>query len=136
MKRCPHCGRTYSVESFSFCLDDGALLSASYDPDATLVFQRGPDDQLDATIIEARAVNRRTHQSDSGAQQQACRVVVVSREGRILYSTPTRHSRRDLRSKIISFQRRWLQKKHPKLKTMNDVEYRLQWMQGDKWEFD
>jgi hypothetical protein len=37
MKKCPQCNRTYADESFSFCLEDGALLSASYDPDATLV---------------------------------------------------------------------------------------------------
>jgi hypothetical protein len=37
MKKCPQCKRTYADESFSFCLEDGALLSASYDPDATLV---------------------------------------------------------------------------------------------------
>ena len=36
MKRCPECNRTYSNESFSFCLADGALLSAPYDPEATL----------------------------------------------------------------------------------------------------
>lgn len=36
MKTCPKCNRTYADESFSFCLDDGALLSASYDPEATL----------------------------------------------------------------------------------------------------
>jgi hypothetical protein len=37
MKKCPNCSRTYSDHTFSFCLDDGALLSASFDPDATLV---------------------------------------------------------------------------------------------------
>lgn len=37
MKKCPQCNRTYADESFSFCLEDGALLSASYDPDTTLV---------------------------------------------------------------------------------------------------
>ena len=37
MKKCPQCRRTYADESFSFCLEDGALLSASYDRDATLV---------------------------------------------------------------------------------------------------
>src|SRR5436190_3213193 len=31
MKQCPSCNRTYSDESISFCLADGALLSASYD---------------------------------------------------------------------------------------------------------
>jgi hypothetical protein len=37
MKKCPQCKRTYADDSFSFCLADGALVSASYDPDATLV---------------------------------------------------------------------------------------------------
>lgn len=37
MKKCPRCNRTYGDESFSFCLEDGALLSAAYDRDATLV---------------------------------------------------------------------------------------------------
>jgi hypothetical protein len=32
MKRCPTCNRTYVSDDFTFCLDDGALLSASYDP--------------------------------------------------------------------------------------------------------
>ena len=39
VKRCPKCQRTYAHESFSFCLDDGAPLSASYDPDETLVLK-------------------------------------------------------------------------------------------------
>jgi uncharacterized protein len=37
MKRCPECNRTYADEMFAFCLADGALLSAPYDPDATLI---------------------------------------------------------------------------------------------------
>ena len=37
MKRCPECNRTYVDDTFSFCLADGALLSASYYPNATLV---------------------------------------------------------------------------------------------------
>ena len=36
MKRCPACNRTYADETFSFCLADGTLLSAAYDPHATL----------------------------------------------------------------------------------------------------
>jgi hypothetical protein len=36
MKRCSQCGRTYADESLAFCLDDGSLLSAPYDPNATL----------------------------------------------------------------------------------------------------
>ena len=35
MKQCPTCNRTYADDSITFCLEDGALLSASYDPDAT-----------------------------------------------------------------------------------------------------
>jgi hypothetical protein len=30
MKKCPQCKRTYSDETLSFCLDDGALLSAPF----------------------------------------------------------------------------------------------------------
>lgn len=39
MKQCPHCLRTYSDDSFSFCLEDGSLLSVAHDPDATLVME-------------------------------------------------------------------------------------------------
>lgn len=37
MKRCPTCNRTYSDNTLSFCLEDGLLLSAEYDPGETLV---------------------------------------------------------------------------------------------------
>ena len=37
MKKCPQCHRTYSDDTFSFCLADGTLLSAPYDPNATLI---------------------------------------------------------------------------------------------------
>jgi hypothetical protein len=33
MKRCPKCNRTYADDAFTFCLEDGALLSAPYDPE-------------------------------------------------------------------------------------------------------
>jgi hypothetical protein len=36
MKNCPTCKRTYEDDSFAFCLDDGARLSAAYDPHSTL----------------------------------------------------------------------------------------------------
>src|SRR5258705_2123330 len=36
MKSCPVCKRTYADDTFSFCLDDGALLSVNYDPVSTL----------------------------------------------------------------------------------------------------
>lgn len=35
MKQCPECNRTYADQTLTFCLSDGALLSASYDPNAT-----------------------------------------------------------------------------------------------------
>jgi hypothetical protein len=35
MKQCPTCNRTYADDTITFCLADGALLSASYDPNAT-----------------------------------------------------------------------------------------------------
>lgn len=35
MKLCPTCKRTYADESLTFCLADGSLLSAPYDPEAT-----------------------------------------------------------------------------------------------------
>lgn len=35
MKKCPQCNRTYSDDTLSFCLEDGALLSASYDHSET-----------------------------------------------------------------------------------------------------
>ena len=37
MKQCPQCNRTYADETLTFCLADGALLSAPYDPQATQV---------------------------------------------------------------------------------------------------
>ena len=36
MKSCPTCQRTYADDAFTFCLDDGTLLSAPYDPQSTL----------------------------------------------------------------------------------------------------
>jgi hypothetical protein len=36
MKQCPQCKRTYSDNTTTFCLVDGAILSAPYDPDTTL----------------------------------------------------------------------------------------------------
>lgn len=35
MKQCPSCDRTYSDDTISYCLADGALLSAPYDSQAT-----------------------------------------------------------------------------------------------------
>ena len=35
MKSCPTCNRTYADETLAFCLVDGSILSAPYDPEAT-----------------------------------------------------------------------------------------------------
>jgi len=50
MKTCPTCKRTYIDETFTFCLEDGSLLSASYDPESTLVMNETLDETLDATF--------------------------------------------------------------------------------------
>src|SRR5262249_31170029 len=42
MKICPKCKRNYADDSLIFCLDDGSLLVATYDPDATLVMNPTP----------------------------------------------------------------------------------------------
>ena len=42
MKKCPTYNQTYADDTLSFCLDDGTLLSKTYDPDETLVL--GSDD--------------------------------------------------------------------------------------------
>lgn len=42
MKRCPQCSRTYSDDTFAFCLADGSLLSAPFDSERTLVLQAPP----------------------------------------------------------------------------------------------
>ena len=43
MKRCPQCNRTYSNETFVFCLDDGTPLDSSDDPEATQRLPRSND---------------------------------------------------------------------------------------------
>ena len=37
MKKCPKCNRTYSDENLAFCLEDGAVLSAPYSTENTLI---------------------------------------------------------------------------------------------------
>src|SRR4051812_27234758 len=51
IKRCPVCNRTYSDEKISFCLADGALLSASEDPQATLVLPEPEAKQVARTEV-------------------------------------------------------------------------------------
>lgn len=60
MKNCPTCKRTYSDETLTFCLVDGAVLSAPYDPHATLIIPAARDTDPRGTDIltpEQAAVN-------------------------------------------------------------------------------
>lgn len=43
MKSCPTCNRTYSDDTITFCLVDGSILSAPYDPEATQSFSYPQD---------------------------------------------------------------------------------------------
>lgn len=54
MKKCPQCSRTYSDETLSFCLEDGALLSAPYDPEQTA----SPTIEINATEIPTVEANQ------------------------------------------------------------------------------
>lgn len=54
MKRCPACNRTYSDDSLTFCLADGTLLSAPYDPEAvTQRFDAEATQRIPARITDA-----------------------------------------------------------------------------------
>jgi hypothetical protein len=52
MKRCPTCDRTYADDSTTFCLADGSLLSAPYDPG-----RQAPYDSDATQRIPARLTN-------------------------------------------------------------------------------
>lgn len=57
MKRCPTCKRTYSDDTFSFCLADGTLLSAPFDSEKTLVLLTPPhiNKERDSTLRDSQA---------------------------------------------------------------------------------
>lgn len=66
MKRCRECNRTYADDTISFCLADGQLLSASYDPAATLPLRPRATDASQTLILpvalspqKAKAIIRR-----------------------------------------------------------------------------
>ena len=62
MKRCPQCNRTYSEDSFSFCLADGALLSAPYNSEETLVLPNSYqlDKELEITKRDSQESSQNT----------------------------------------------------------------------------
>ncbi len=58
MKKCPKCRRTYADDGFTFCLEDGALLSAPYDgvkeePPVSTILGGGPPPTLVLPRTEA-----------------------------------------------------------------------------------
>lgn len=59
MKQCPQCHRTYSDNTFAFCLADGALLSAPFDSEKTLVLQAPPQSfrETDSTQLDSNAAS-------------------------------------------------------------------------------
>ncbi len=58
MKRCSQCGRTYPDDSLAFCLDDGSLLSAPYDPNATLRMSP-PTNPKTTEVLPSRSMSER-----------------------------------------------------------------------------
>jgi len=101
---------------------------------STLVMERPQIQTEPRPILQSgQAVTKPRKQRSE--EQKPCRVLALS-HGKIIYSTPTRRSRPDLHKEIIAFQRRWLQKKYPTLRTLREVIYKLQWLDGDAWIFD
>src|SRR2546429_2865382 len=55
MKRCPACDRTYADDSVSFCLNDGALLSVAYEPQATLALSESKPSEAPTEVLPAES---------------------------------------------------------------------------------
>lgn len=70
MKNCPTCNRTYSDDTLTYCLADGSLLSAPYDPEAT---QRLSPSQIgsEAPMTRGRARNAPRTRTLPSAQTSA-----------------------------------------------------------------
>src|SRR5260221_11105767 len=64
MKNCPKCKRTYFDETFAFCLADGSLLSAPFDPEATQVLPTAS-----AAPAPAADINRRVAHELNGSNE-------------------------------------------------------------------
>lgn len=54
MKQCPACNRTYADDSITFCLADGSLLSAPYEPDATQRIHARPTNPPVTEVLTAQ----------------------------------------------------------------------------------
>ena len=82
--------------------------------------------------LRTKEKNRREQNYE---EKMNCRVLAMSGK-RVLFATPIRQSRPDLRKRIVSNQQRLLQNEHPELKNMTNVRYVLQWRNGDRWVND
>ena len=87
MKSCPVCGRTYADDTFAFCLDDGARLSASYGPQPTLQIPAARETDQPRTEI-LRAPSPLGHLHTPSAPPAAA-------------TTPSAHSRGGNTSKVL-----------------------------------
>src|ERR1043165_1453430 len=66
MKRCPRCNRTYGNDEFAFCLEDGTILSAPYDPQQTLVLPALNKTDLPQTEMAAPTIQLEGDRTDKG----------------------------------------------------------------------
>src|SRR6476619_1082193 len=55
MKSCPTCNRTYPDDTLAFCLMDGSVLSAPYDPSETQAPPRRSNEPPPTEVISAPA---------------------------------------------------------------------------------
>lgn len=73
MKRCPKCNRTYFDETFAFCLADGSLLTAPFDPEATQVMPAAIDPSAPVADANRRVVHDELSRSNEGLGQEEAR---------------------------------------------------------------
>jgi len=58
MKQCHKCNRTYSDDSLAYCLEDGALLSAPYQSEATQVLPRFQESEVTRSSLKSVKTSR------------------------------------------------------------------------------
>jgi hypothetical protein len=70
MKSCPKCNRTYFDETFAFCLADGTLLTAPFDPEATQVLPTAIDPPARVAGTNRRVAHDEFNRSKEGLGQE------------------------------------------------------------------
>ncbi|HEX5703288.1 MAG TPA: hypothetical protein VFX97_08840 [Pyrinomonadaceae bacterium] len=89
MKKCPKCSRTYADDGFTFCLEDGALLSAPYDPEK----KEEPPSTIRSGGPPPTAVLPRTETGGREAPATVKRSPILSRRAETEPESPPRGSR-------------------------------------------